>query len=188
MSNADIGGVDYGPLAALIGEWQGNAGTDIAPEPDGDEHNSYYEQIIFEAAGDVTNAEQQTLAILRYHQEVRRISTDKVFHDQVGYWLWEAATDQIIQTLTIPRGVTLLAGGSANIENGTTVFEVSAAQNSADWPIIQAPFMQAKARTTHFSHRIELSGDSLFYREVTTVDIYGKSAYPHSDENRLTRQ
>jgi hypothetical protein len=41
-----------------------------------------YETIAFEAVGDVTNAESQRLAVVRYQQIVRRKSNDKVFHDQ----------------------------------------------------------------------------------------------------------
>ena len=67
--------VDYGPLACLVGVWKGSDGMDVAPEPDDDEHNPYYETLVFEAAGDVTNAEEQVLSVLRYHQEVRRKST-----------------------------------------------------------------------------------------------------------------
>ena len=84
--------VDYGPLAVLIGTWKGNEGMDVAPEPDDDERNPYYEVITFEPASDVTNAEEEVLAAVRYHQEVRRKSTGLVFHDQVGYWTWDAAT------------------------------------------------------------------------------------------------
>jgi hypothetical protein len=67
--------------------------------------------------GDVDNAEVQTLSIVRYHQEVSRKSTGELFHDQVGYWLYEPATRLIVQTLTIPRAVTLLACGSASMED-----------------------------------------------------------------------
>ncbi len=49
--------IDYGPLRQLIGTWTGRGGLDIAPEPDGTERNPYYETIVFEAGGDVTNAE-----------------------------------------------------------------------------------------------------------------------------------
>ena len=57
--------IDYGPLAALVGTWTGDKGTDIAPDADGPEENPYYEIIVFEAIGDVTNAGEQTLAALR---------------------------------------------------------------------------------------------------------------------------
>ena len=51
--------VDYGPLAELIGVWEGNKGVDIAPEPNGKETNPYFESITFSTAGNVTNAEEQ---------------------------------------------------------------------------------------------------------------------------------
>ena len=71
--------VDYGPLAGLIGVWQGDKGMDIAPEPDGTEENPYYETITFEAGGDLKNAEDQVLAGVRYHQVVKRKSDDGIF-------------------------------------------------------------------------------------------------------------
>jgi len=36
-----VSDVDYGPLAPLIGEWTGDSGMDVAPEPDGPEHSPY---------------------------------------------------------------------------------------------------------------------------------------------------
>ena len=38
----------------------------------------------------------------------------ETFHDQVGYWLWEPATGMIMQTIAIPRGQVVLAGGKAS--------------------------------------------------------------------------
>jgi hypothetical protein len=179
--------IDYGPLEALIGEWRGSNGMDVAPEPGGDEHNPFSERLIFEAAGDVTNAEEQTLSVLRYHQVVTRTADQKVFHDQVGYWMWDSATGVVMQSLSIPRGVTLLAGGSSRQEGGSTIIEVQAGQSDSDWQLSQSPFMQNKARTTNFEHRIEICGDQLSYSETTTVDIYGTKGYAHTDTNNLTR-
>jgi hypothetical protein len=187
MKDTVIEGIDYGPLACLVGVWTGSEGMDVAPEPDDDEYNPYYESLSFEAAGDVTNAEEQTLSVVRYHQVVRRKSTDKVFHDQVGYWLWDPATSVIVQTLTIPRAVTLLAGGKAEIDGDSTVFEVRAVDGDADWGIVQSPFMQEKARTVEFRHRVSVTGDRLVYEETTVLDIYGKKRYEHTDGNTLQR-
>ena len=97
-----IDGINYGPLAALVGTWKGDKGVDVSPEPDGDERNPFYEVIEFEAAGDVTNAEEQTLAVVRYHQVVTRKSNDQVFHDQIGFWLWDSANNGIVETFVIP--------------------------------------------------------------------------------------
>ncbi len=95
---------DYGPLEPLTGRWTGNKGVDVAPEPDGSEQSLYYETIIFEASGDVTNAENQGLAVMRYHQVVQRTSNDEVFHNETGYWLWDAERNIVMQTLSIPAG------------------------------------------------------------------------------------
>ncbi len=83
--------IDYGPLRQLIGTWTGRGGLDIAPEPDGTERNPYFETIVFETGGDVTNAESQDLAFIHYRELVQRESNDEVFHDQTGYWIWDEA-------------------------------------------------------------------------------------------------
>ena len=185
-----IDGIDYGPLAALVGTWKGDQGVDRAPEPDGEERNPYYETITFEAAGDVTNAEQQTLSVVRYHQVVSRKSNDKVFHDQVGYWLWDPADNTIVETFTIPRGVAVVAGGSLappTEEGQELVFEVSADASSPEFGIVQAPFMFRQAKTTGFTHSMTVVGDQLSYSESTILDIYDKKSYDHKDVNTLQR-
>ncbi len=185
-----IDGVDYGPLAVLIGTWTGDRGVDVAPEPDGDERNPYYERIVMEAAGDVTNAESQTLAIVRYHQAVTRKSNDEVFHDQVGYWLWDAADNTIIECFVIPRGVAVVAGGTlappTDLEQ-TLTFEVATDVDQRDYGILQPPFMAQQARTTAFSHSVTVAGDELQYSQTTSLDIYNKRDYPHKDINTLQR-
>ncbi len=190
MSDNIIDGIDYGPLAALVGIWKGDKGVDRAPEPDGEERNPYYETITFEAAGDVTNAEQQTLSVVRYHQVVSRKSNDEVFHDQVGYWLWDPADNTIVETFTIPRGVAVVAGGklAPPIEPGQElVFEVSADASSPEFGIAQAPFMFKQAKTTGFTHSMTVTGDQLSYSESTILDIYDKKSYDHKDVNTLQR-
>jgi hypothetical protein len=189
MTDTVIDGINYGPLALLIGVWEGDKGVDKAPEPDGEERSLFYETILFEAIGDVTNAEEQTLAVLRYHQVVRRKSNDKVFHNETGYWSWDARTGEVVQSFSIPRGVALVAGGKAGSDPANpaaTVIEVQAAAGDADWGIAQAPFMRDKARTVSFKHKITVEGDSMQYSESTLLDIYGR-AYDHTDINRLKR-
>jgi hypothetical protein len=186
MSEQDIMAIDYGPLRGLIGIWNGDKGMDIAPEPDGREENPYFETITFEAAGDVTNAESQTLAIVRYHQVVSRKSNGQVFHDEIGYWLWDSATGAVMHSLAIPRAVCVLAGGKASTSGNTTKLDVAAKLGDPDWSIIQSPFMRDKARTIEFSHHVEVSGNQLSYAETTILEIYGKT-FEHTDENVLKK-
>ena len=188
MSDSSV--IDYGPLSGLIGEWKGDKGLDIAPEPDGIENNPYYETLTFTAIGDVTNAESQVLVAVHYRQIVKRKSNDKIFHDETGYWMWDAETGVIMHSLTIPRGVSVLAGGTHTGEkanDGSIVLEVSAGLNDKDWQIIQSPFMRDNARTTAFCHRISVGNDKLSYSQTTTLEIYDK-VFEHTDDNELIRQ
>jgi len=182
--------VDYGPLQALIGVWRGDKGVDIAPDPDGTEDNPYYETIVFEPIGDVTNAEQQVLTALRYHQEVSRKSDDEVFHDQTGYWMWDKLNSVIMQSVAIPRGVTLLAGGVCEIPSPSPseiVINVSAKLGDPDWGICQSAFMRDNARTLEFNHKMVINNDKLSYSERTLVAIYN-SQFEHTDSNELIRE
>ena len=186
QSDNTIDGVDYGPLATLVGQWRGDKGMDVAPEPDGDEHNPYFETIDFEAIGSVTNAERQTLVALRYHQVVSRKTDGQVFHNETGYWLWDAQGGVVMQTLTIPRGVSLVAGGTVRDSDAGVELTVRAGESDQDWEISQSPFMRDNARTTGFTHTISVANDALTYSETTQLEIYGRS-FAHTDANTLTR-
>ncbi|WP_031434079.1 heme-binding beta-barrel domain-containing protein [Methylomarinum vadi] len=186
----DDASIDYGPLTELIGVWQGDKGLDVSPEPEGGERNPYYETITFAPIGDVTNAESQLLAALHYRQIVQRKSNDEIFHDETGYWMWDKKAGIVMQSLTIPRGVSVLAGGTHDgekDENGTIMLEVAAGLDDEDWQIIQSPFMRDHARTTAFRHRITVGSGLLSYEETTMVEIYDK-VFEHTDRNELQRQ
>lgn len=181
-----INGVDYGPLAQLVGTWWGDRGLDIAPEPDGEDKEAYYDQITFTPSGPAENAEEQNLVTLRYHQVVRKRANGRIFHDQIGHWIYEPATGLITHSLSIPRAVTLLAGGKLREEGGATVFEVRAEAGKEDFGIAQSPFMLEKARTTAFEMELRVEGDELSYEETTFLDIYGRK-FEHKDRAKLQR-
>ena len=182
-----IDGVDYGPLALLVGSWAGAEGTDLAPEPDGDETNPYAETLLIEAAGDLENGAEQKLAMVRYHQVVKRKSNGDVFHDEVGYWIWDAAAKTVMLSMTIPRAVCVLAGGTGVEENdGRMMIDVNAKLDDDKWKIIESPFMAEKASSTAFHRRVYVDHDTLSYRQTTMLQIYGQP-FEHTDENTLKR-
>lgn len=180
--------VDYGPLNSLIGVWKGNKGMDVSPEKVGVENSPFYETITFVGAGDLTNAEEQKIAMVRYHIIVNRKSNDEVFHDQVGYWLWDAKTKVIINSFTIPRGVCVLAGGKfkkSSTKNSISL-DVKAKLNNKSWGILQSPFMSKKASTLEFKQTMTIRGKKLEYSETTVLQIYGRK-FNHTDKNTLTK-
>jgi hypothetical protein len=190
MSKATTGDdVDYGPLAPLIGTWTGDKGVNRSPEHDGEERSLFYETILFEAIGDVDNADRQNLAVLRYHQVVSRKNNDEVFHNETGYWIWDKADATIMQSFSIPRGVAILAGGNCPApedSNAELSLSVKAVAGNLTFGILQSPFMETNAKTTRFTHEIVVVGDNMRYLETTFLEIYGKK-YDHTDMNRLQR-
>ena len=182
--------INYGPLEQLIGTWKGDKGTDIAPEPNGEENNPYFETITFEAIGDVSNAKAQTLAVLNYKQIVQRAESGDVFHHQTGYWSWDSATGVITHSFTIPRGVGVVACGKVLDDDdlpNATVIEVSAEDTGFDGGIAQTSFMQKKANTTAFHQTLTIDGDTFTYKQTIMLDIYSKT-FEHTDTNTLTKQ
>ena len=187
--NSPILNMDYGPLTGLVGTWQGNKGLDVAPGPDRDSSNPYYETLNFTAIGDVVNAKTQKLAVIRYQQIVRRLLNDEIFHDQTGYWMWDAAAQTVMHAITIPRGVCILAGGElTQFENhgDDIVLEVSARLDDPEWGIVQSPFMRDQAKTVEFNYLATIQGNKLIYKQTTTVEIYGRTIR-HTDQNELFR-
>ena len=178
---------NYGPLNDLIGTWQGNKGNDIAPEPEGTEVNSYYDNIIFKGLGETENAESQLLSVVFYTQEVRRNTNDNMIHHETGYWLWEQGSDTVVHSLTIPRGMCVLASGCFEKTENEAVLNVSASITEQDWQIVQSPFMVKNAKMKSYVQQIKVSKDSLCYSQTMLLDIYGKE-FEHTDNNTLTRQ
>ncbi|MEM9620628.1 MAG: heme-binding beta-barrel domain-containing protein [Pseudomonadota bacterium] len=182
-----IDGIDYGPLAGLMGRWRGSDGMDISPEPDDTEMNPYYETITFTPADDVDNAETQELAVVHYHQIVARKRNDKVFHNESGYWLWDKAQDLVMVSFAIPRGLALVAGGQSQATAKGMELHVEAAQDHPDWPISQSPFLRERAKTLSFERRMVISDNQILYQQTTKLDIYGRQ-FDHTDENTLHRE
>ncbi len=176
--------IDYGPLACLIGTWEGDKGMDVSPEPEGSEENPYFETLCFTPIGDVENAESQVLTLLRYQQIVSRKSNGEVFHDQTGYWMWDAREGVVMQSIVIPRAVCVLAGGRYAGAGSPVKLSVAAKLDDPDWGIIQSPFMRDQAKTVAFRHDVSVEDGTLCYSETTSLQIYGR-AFEHTDENRL---
>ncbi len=190
-----IDGVDYGPLAMLAGKWTGRSGVDVAPaHGDGTgwprgatpEETPFIADILFEPLGGVTNAGSQNLVAMRYHQVVRRQTTGEVFHNESGYWMWDAQREVVMQSLAIPRGVSLVAGGTAEVVEGRVTLRVRAAADDADWTVSQSPFMRDQAETLSFSHMVEADGETLIYAQTTVLQIYGER-FDHTDSSTLER-
>ena len=176
---------NLGPLTPLAGTWEGQ-GLDTHPVAEGTEDEPFRERVVFEPIDPQPNG-PQLLYGLRYHIHVDKLDEPLTFHDQVGYWLWEPATNALIQTLTIPRGQVAMATGSA--APGARRFTVKATLGSPVAGIVSAPFLHENFRTLEYSITVTVNDDGTFlYEQDTVLQIAGRSEpFHHVDKNLLRR-
>lgn len=177
----------FGPLAAFVGTWQGSKGDDTAPDDfRGVERNLFREQIICTPMAPAANHEQ-VLYVVSYTRTAWRLNAADPFHEQLGYWLWDPMAKQVMHSFIIPRGMTVLAGGSAQPD--ATSFELKAARGSSTFGICSNPFLDEEFRTIAYEASITFhSPQSFSYRENTQMQIKGQSGiFHHVDLNTLEK-
>jgi hypothetical protein len=174
-----------GPLASLPGTWVGEKGDDIAPSDDRGETNSKYrEQMIFEPMGPVNNHEQ-VLYGLRYRTTAWRIDSADAFHEDMGYWLWDPQDMQLIKSFVIPRGISVLAGGT--VEADAKSFKISAKQGSPTYGFCHNMFLEKEFKIVGFDLSMTIhDSDSFSYEQDTQLWMKDrKDIFHHTDRNTL---
>jgi hypothetical protein len=179
-----------GPLGVLVGEWKGEKGSDVAPS-DKDRHqvanSKYMEHMRFEPTGRVDNHEQ-ILYGLRYRTTAWRLGEPNPFHEELGYWMWDQKTKTIIRCFMVPRGVTVLAGGTVS-SDAATQWSLAAKVGSAVYGICSNEFLDREFQTVAYELDFTVKDSkTIHYKEITHLKIAGRPApFAHSDENTLTR-
>lgn len=176
-----------GPLRVLAGVWEGTKGDDTAPSDDrGIEKNQFRERMVFDPIGRVDNHEQ-ILYGLRYATTAWRIGEDKPFHEEVGYWLWDAKAKQAMRCFIVPRGVTVLAGGT--VEKDAKQFRMSARIGSPTYGICSNVFLDIEFKTVGYELEIIIHNENSFsYEEDSQLILKGKTEiFHHKDSNTMHR-
>ena len=185
MAQEDI--EKLGPLAVLAGTWEGDKGGDIAPDDDrSTEHTKFRERMTFDPIGRVDNHEQ-TLYGLRYATTAWREGEDDPFHEEGGYWLWDAANEQVLRCFIVPRGVTVLAGGTVAADAKS--FELAADVGSDTYGICSNKFLDVEFKTVHYELTVSVHDQGSFsYKEDTHLRMKGRDElFHHTDENTMRR-
>ncbi len=178
---------NLGPLAPLAGIWEGEEGEDTAPSPGrGTEINKFRERITFEPLGPVKNHEQ-VLYGLRYSTTAWPLGKEEPFHEELGYWLWDSDGKQVLRCFMVPRGVTILAGGT--VDPGAKTFELSADVGSETYGICSNLFLDEAFKTVRYELKIAIHDDQSFsYEEDTQLKIKGQTdLFHHTDKNKLKK-
>ena len=179
---------NLGPLAPLAGIWEGNKGDDIAPDenPKEIENNKYREHLVLEPFGPVDN-HAQTLYGLRYSTTAWRLDGEDPFHEELGYWLWDPTEKQVLRCFIVPRGVTVIAGGT--VEPDAREFQLAADLGSATYGICSNQFLDREFKTVRYELKVTVHNENSFsYEEDTQLQIKGQDKlFHHTDKNTLQR-
>jgi hypothetical protein len=177
---------NLGPLTGMAGIWKGMAGSDMHPAAQGPERQVFIERYELQPIDRQTNG-PQLLYGLRYHTHIVQPDSVEMFHDQVGYWLWEPATGTIFHTLSIPRAQVAMAVGHAAADAKT--FRVEAVRGSETNGIVSNPFLEHAFRTMRFTMEVTIHPDGTWSYEQDTMMIVAGIADPfhHTDRNTLTK-
>jgi hypothetical protein len=177
---------NLGPLRRLAGVWEGRKGIDLNPKADGPERRAYIERIEMQPIDPQANG-PQLLYGLRYHIHINTEEEAITFHDQVGYWLWEPATGLVMQTVAIPRGQVVLAGGQANPDGSGLV--VRARRGDTEYGIASTAFLEHAFRTDSYELTVTFDADgSWSYISDTMLVVRGQAEpFRHRDRNTLAK-
>jgi hypothetical protein len=178
---------DLGPLAGLVGTWEGDDGLDVSFHNADNEigETRYRERTVFNPFGPVDNG-SQSLYGLDYRMAAWRGDEEDPFHTEIGYWLWDAAAGQVMRCFVVPRGSMVLAGGPAAAD--ATTFTMTAECGSETYGILSNEYLAKAARTTRFEVTITVGHDTWSYDETTVVDLSKlHRVLAHTDRNTLHR-
>lgn len=116
-----------------------------------------------------------------------RGSESSPFHTEVGYWLWDGATGEILRAFAVPRGIVVLAGGTADADAET--FSLTAAADDPQYTIGENKYLAANASTSSYGLTVSFNDDgSWTYHEITMLDMVEfDEPFPHVDHNTLFR-
>jgi hypothetical protein len=178
--------VNLGPLRRLAGAWEGRKGIDLNPKAEGPEQREYVERIDMQPIDPQANG-PQLLYGLRYHIHILAPPEQITFHDQVGYWLFEPATGLVMQTVAIPRGQVVLAGGRAKADGSGLI--VAATRGDTEYGIASTAFLEYAFRTDSYRLDVTFNEDgSWSYISDTMLTVRGRSEpFQHRDRNTLAK-
>lgn len=177
---------NLGPLVALVGNWAGDAGIDLAPSPNGPVETPFRETRSYEPFGPVING-SQVLYGLRYASKMWPAQSIDPFHEETGYWLWDPQAQQVMCCFIVPRGVLVNAG--ATVAPDAKKYTLAAEVGSSVYGVMSNPFLDAVYKTMRFEMTVTYHADGSFtYEQNTQLKMRHSAAlFDHTDRNTLKK-
>ena len=177
----------WGPLGPMAGEWEGDGGLDTAYS-----HaqkrvlgTPYREKCTLKSFGPVDNGHRHLYG-LDYRSAMWRGDEENPFHTEVGYRLWDAATGEIVRGFVVPRGITVLAGGTATA--GDRSVTLRATNGGTHYSIGENQYLAKNASTLSYEVPFTVDDDAWSYDETTMLPMKEfDKPFAHTDNNSLRR-
>lgn len=174
----------------MLGEWEGNVGVDLSYHNKEDEtaETGYFEKARFAPIPVVENGEQ-VMHGLNYSMTAWRHGEEELdpFHDEVGYLLWEPATSSVLRCFAVPRGISILAGGTAQPTD--TTLHLRAEPPSTGYGLVQNHYLLERATCGRFECTWTVGADDTFsYTSELVLNLAATGTeMRHTDRNTLHR-
>ncbi|MEI7653965.1 MAG: heme-binding beta-barrel domain-containing protein [Actinomycetota bacterium] len=179
---------EWGPLEGLIGEWESDKGgldTSFSHSEGKVLGTDYREKVTMKPFGPVDNG-TQSLYGLDYKTAMWRHDEENPFHTEVGYWLWDAATGELLRGMVIPRGITVLAGGFADAD--AKEFTLKAAKGADLYTIGENQYLAKNASTLSYEVTVTIGDGTWSYKEDSILQMNEfPEPFHHTDGNILRR-
>jgi hypothetical protein len=179
---------EWGPLAGLAGDWESDrGGLDTAYSHSQGKvlDTPYNEKCVFKPFGPVDNGDQHLYG-LDYKTAMWRSNEDNPFHTEVGYWLWDSATGEVLRAFVVPRGITVLAGGI--VADDAAEFTLRAKKGEPLYTIGENQYLAKHASSLSYEVTISVTNVSWSYHETTILDMAElDEPFAHTDHNTLRR-
>ena len=163
------------PARTPEGIWEGDRGNDARPP-------TYPKPIASPSRASIANAccSSRTAGLKSRTEALRpalldrawRIGSPDAFHEEVGYWLYEPATGLIMRCFMPPRGMTVLAGGTAPAT--ARKFSLEARAGDEAFGICSSPFLNREFKTVRYTIEVEIVDDDTLR--------YSPHVHAHEDE------
>ena len=139
---------EWGPLAGLIGEWQGEGGLDNAFSHSQGKvlDTTYLEKVTMKPFGPVDTGSQHLYG-LDYRSAMWRGDEENPFHTEVGYWLWDGATGEVME------------------------FTLRAEKRGENYNIGENQYLAKHASTVSYEARITIGDGEWSYHETATLKM-----------------
>ncbi|WP_207063306.1 heme-binding beta-barrel domain-containing protein [Motiliproteus sp. SC1-56] len=180
--------IQLGPLAHLVGSWEGIYGEESEESRSKTGSTSYRETITFEAIGPVDTGSEMLYGLRSstlawaYGE-----SDEEPIHEELGYWFWCPKEQRIIRCFTNHSGVAINAAGTCAPD--AERFEIAAEAGAEQYGISSTPSLNRNCRT--LSYRMALSiedANTLSYQEeIRLENTDTQEQVVHRDHNKLAK-